>query len=256
MKVLALLYTVSAFLSFSVLTHAQSDTAHHRAIYDQINEKEASLKKVAATHKDDPTEFALTGWLDGGEVKKIVAKNSDDGEGVEEFYLEDEKPLFVFSTYYQTAEDGKRGAKVEERLYFKDGKVFKWLTTQKPAPVFHGEDYQATTERLVTNCAAFVTALKKGKAPSKAAAKTAEGTFVRIEEGDYFHWNMKSNSGEELSFFILKPDATVDKVIDNPKAYVGKKCRVTWKKSTENLPEAGGKMEIDQILSVEWLSKK
>jgi hypothetical protein len=31
---------------------------------------------------------------------------------------------------------------------------------------------------------------------------------------------------------------------------------VTWKKSTENIPEAGGKMEIEQILSVEWLGKK
>lgn len=256
MKACSLLHIAAALLSFSVLGHAQSDTSHHRAVYDQINEKEASLKKATATHKDDPTEFALTGWLDGGEVKKIVAKNSDDGEGVEEYYLENEKPLFVFSTYYQTAESGKRGAKVEERLYFKDGSVFKWLTTEKPAPVFHGEDYAATTERLVTNCAAFVAALKKGKATPKVATKIAEGTFVRIEEGDYFHWNMKSNSGEALSFFIMKPDASVDKVIDNPEAYVGKKCRVTWKKSTENLPEAGGKMEIEQILSVEWLGKK
>jgi|JI6StandDraft_1071083.scaffolds.fasta_scaffold01738_9 hypothetical protein len=243
-------------LTFAMHAHAQSDTAHHRAVYSQINAQAASLTKVTATYKDDPTEFALTGWLDGGEVKKIVAKNSDDGEGVEEFYLENEKPLFVFSTYYQNGQDGKRGAKIEERLYFKEGSLFKWLTTEKPAPVFHGEDYAATRERLVTNCTAFVAALKKGKSAPKAAVKTTEGTFVRIDEGDYFHWNMKSNSGEEVSFFILKGDASVDKVMDKPEAYVGKKCRVTWKKSTENIPEAGGKMEIEQILSVEWLGKK
>ena len=57
--------------------------------------------------------------------------------------------------------EGKRGAKVEERFYFKDGAIFKWLTTEKPAPVFHGEDYQATTEMHTANCAAFLAALKK-----------------------------------------------------------------------------------------------
>jgi hypothetical protein len=255
MKVLSL-FTTTAFFAFSVFSQAQSDTAHHRAVYAEINAKEDSLQKVTATHKDEPTVYALTGWLEGGEVKKIVSKNSDDGEGVEEYYLENEQPLFVFSTYYKTAENGKRGAKVEERLYFKDGSVSKWLTTEKPAPIFHGEDYQATTERLVTNCEAFVAALKKGKgAKAKAATQVAEGTFVRIEEGDYFHWNMKSKAGEELSFFIMKADASVEKVVENPEAYVGKKCRVTWKTSTENIPEAGGKMKIDQILSVEWLGK-
>ncbi|MBL9131606.1 MAG: hypothetical protein JNG86_10430 [Verrucomicrobiaceae bacterium] len=245
-----------ALLAASLTARAQSDTAHHRATYNAINAKEASLTKVTATHKDDPTEFALTGWLEGGEVKKIVALCSDDGAGVTEYYLEDEKPLFVFNTYLQGGEGQKKRPKVEERLYFKDGSIFKWLTTEKPAPVFHGEDYAATTELYTTNCAAFVAALKKGKTgKAQAAAKVTEGTFTGIEEGDYFHWNMKTKAGGQTSFFILKPDASVDKVLENPDAYTGKKCRVTWKKSIENLPEAGGKTEVEQILSVEWIGK-
>lgn len=247
--ILPLILTASAF--------AQKETAHHRAVYDAINKAEASMQKVKATHKDEPTEFALTGYLQNGEVKKIVSLCSDEGSGPVEYYLEDEKPLFVYSTWYKMTDSGKKGALVEERLYFKDGEVFKWLTTEKPAPVFHGEDYQATTEMLTTNCAAFVAALKKagGKASGKAqaAAKVTEGTFTGIEEGDYFHWNMKTKSGEEVSYFMLRPDDSVEKVSENPEKFVGKKCRVTWKKSTENIPEAGGKMEIEQILSVEWL---
>lgn len=260
MRASCLLPTVVAFLSLSVLASAQSDTAPHRALYSAINAREASLKKVTATHKDDPTEFALTGWLEDGEVKKIVSICGDDGSGPEEYYLENEQPVFVFSTWYKTDDSGKRGAKVEERLYFKNGSIFKWLTTEKPSPVFHGEDYASMTERLTTNCVAFVAALKKGKAAAtskaKVAAKVTEGTFAGIEEGDYFHWNMRSKSGEEVSFFILNPDDSVDKVVENPKAFAGRKCRVTWKKSTENIPEAGGKMEIEQILSVEWTDKK
>ena len=97
------------------------------------------------------------------------------------------------------------------------------------------------------------------KTPTQAkptAAKSAEGTFVRIDEGDYFHWVMTDKKGEEVSYFIMSPDASVDKVIEEPGKFVGKKCRIQWKTSTENIPEAGGKLEIDQILSVEWRGKK
>ena len=89
-----------------------------------------------------------------------------------------------------------------------------------------------------------------------AKAKTLEGTFLRIDEGDYFHWVMKTADGGERSFFILKPDATVDKVVEEPAAYLGRRCRITWKASQEDIPEAGGKIDVEQVLSVEWLGKR
>ena len=94
---------------------------------------------------------------------------------------------------------------------------------------------------------------KVGQSIKTQAAKTTEGTFVRIDEGDYFHFVMADKKGEEVSYFILKGDASVDQVIEEPGKFVGKKCRVHWKASTENIPEAGGKIEIEQIVSVEWL---
>lgn len=256
MKILPRFLFVVVCLVSAAALHAQSDTAHHKAVYNKINAMEGSLQKVTATYKDDPTEFALTGWLENGMVRKIVAANGDDGNAVEEIYLENEEPLFVFSTYTQGGVSG--GPRVEERLYFKDGSVFKWLTTEKPAPVFHGEDYAATTERFVSNCTAFVAALKKGRPAGKkaAAAQVIEGTFVGVEQGDYAHWNMRVKGGEDASFYILRPEASVEKVLEKPEAYAGKKCRVTVKKSMENIPEAGGKTEVEQILSVEWIGKK
>lgn len=97
---------------------------------------------------------------------------------------------------------------------------------------------------------------KPGKPAKTASTKTTEGTFVRVDEGDYFHFVITDKKGEEVSFFILKGDATVDKVVEEPGTFVGKKCRVHWKTSVEDIPEAGGKLEIEQILSVEWLGKK
>jgi hypothetical protein len=87
-------------------------------------------------------------------------------------------------------------------------------------------------------------------------AKALEGKLLRIDEGDYFHWVMATADGGEGSSFILKPDATVDKVVEEPAAYVGRRCRITWKASQETIPEAGGKIDVEQVLSVEWLGKK
>lgn len=256
MKTLHFLLALAAGIGAPHLAHAQSDTAHHRAIYSQINQQEKSLQRVTGTHRDDPLVFELTGWMEKGVLRKIVAKSNEDGAGAEEYYLENEKPLFVYSTYLRNHLSATP-LRIENRLYFKEGEIFKWLTNDKDASVLHGEDYAAEGERLTANCAAFVAALKKnGPAKTAAAAQVTVGIFAGIEEGDYAHWNMRTAAGKELSLFVLRPDASVEKVLENPKAFAGRKCKVTWKESTEDIPEAGGKMKVQQILSVEWTGGK
>lgn len=90
-------------------------------------------------------------------------------------------------------------------------------------------------------------------ADSAKSQGTAEGTFLRIDEGDYFHFVMKDEQGEEQSYFILKPDRSLEQVIHSPDKYIGKKCRITFQESAELLPEAGQRMKISQVLSVKWL---
>lgn len=221
---------------------AQEDTARHRAVYEEINTKAAAMQKASAKMKGEDGEVKLTGWKDAGILRKIVAQSG--GGTTTEYYLEKEQPLFVFRVLKD-----EKGSKVEERLYFKDGEIFKWLTTEKDAPVFHAEDYQATAEMHRTDCAAYVSALKK----DKAVPLTVDGVFVGVEQGDYAHWKIKTKDGAERSFFVLQADANIEKVLESPKPYEGKSCRVTWKKSMEEIPEAGGKMEIEQLVAVEWL---
>jgi len=266
-----------ALLSMLLLhpASAQEDTAHHRAFYEETNKKLGSFKTVKATHKDDELVFELKGWMDGAAVRKIAAAvPGEDGDGMEEYYLENGSLLFAWRQYHTADPDtGKAGARVEDRFYFKDGKLVKWLgADKKPVPA-DSQDFAAEAERLTSNCRNFLAAFnaKAGAAekpagtgkekagaekPKAGAAKTTEGTFLGIEEGDYFHWQMRTAGGGEVSYFILKADASVDKVLEKPDAFKGKKCRVTWKESTETIPEAGGKMKVQQILSVEWLEKK
>lgn len=243
-----------AALPFAAL--AQEDTAHHRAVYAEIQKNEASYRRAKATFKDDPIVFELQGWFDSGELRKILSVvPGEDGDGSEEYYLENGQPLFVYRQYKK---GGGQPVKVEDRFYFRSGKLFKWLGTDKK-PVAPGSgDFQFEAERLTGNAANFIAAFK-GKVPASsasAAARVVTGTFTGIDEGDYSHWQMRTDAGEERSFFILRPDASVEKVIEKPKSYQGRKCRVQWKESTENIPEAGGKIKVEQILSVEWLGKK
>lgn len=63
---------------------------------------------------------------------------------------------------------------------------------------------------------------------------------------------MRTKDGE-VSYFILSPDASVEKVLASPKRHLHRKCQVQWKTTTENIPEAGGKITVNQVVSVKWL---
>lgn len=256
-QVLGLSLLLAAFVPLA--SQAQQDTARHREVFTQVNAGLDSLKKVKATYKEDEfLQFDLTAWLDDkGAVRKINAVvPNEDGGGFEDFYYDGGKLLFV----YRTFESGG-GVKVEDRFYFREGAMFKWIDQVKKTVPASSDNFASEAERLTGNSAKFLAALQKTGAkppagkPTAAKAQVATGKFLRIDEGDYFHWVMQTSGGEELSLFILKPDASVEKVVEDPAKYVGRACRVTWKKSTETIPEAGGKMEIEQILSVEWVKK-
>lgn len=228
---------------------AQEDTAAHRAAYQKINDGESSYRKVAAKKKIEEKEFQLTGWFDGA---KLVKMSAIEGGSLTEFYLQEGEPLFVYRTWNQGSKDGKKATKVTERLYFKDGAVFKWLTDEQPQPVLHGEDYEATTGQLCSQVKAFAAALRN-PAPAAPAGLVVEGVFKGLEEGDYAHWKMRTRDGREVSYFVLKPDAAVEKVLEKPDSFIGKSCKVTLKKGMEEIQEGGGKMEIEQVVSVEWV---
>ena len=102
--------------------------------------------------------------------------------------------------------------------------------------------------------AVFALALALGILSTTAADKPLKlsGKFTGIEQGDYAHWNMVDSEGNDRSFFILRPDRSVEAVLDNPEKFTGKSCTIQWKSSKEEIPEAGGKIDVEQILSVAW----
>ena len=88
-------------------------------------------------------------------------------------------------------------------------------------------------------------------AESKATKGTTEGTFAGIEQGDYAHFLIKDKKGRPESYFILRPDKSVQSYIDNGDKLKGRKIRVFWEERNEDIPEAGGKQQIKVITKVE-----
>jgi len=136
-----------------------------------------------------------------------------------------------------------------------DGAIAKWLTTDKTF-VPQGEDYAGLTEKLNADAATFIAALENdtdsaAKAPGNLT--TITGTFLGIEQGDYFHWKMRAADGGEISFMVLRPDESVQSVLDDPEKFVGRRCQVQTLTTTEDLESAGGKLKVEHVLAVIWL---
>jgi hypothetical protein len=148
-----------SILLFSLLATATAfaqnvDTTRHKAIYADINARAESMDKQGAVVDGRDGKVKLTGWLDGGEVRKITASPGIMGAGFDEIYLENGQPVFVFMSYKSEA-----GAKVEDRIYLDgDGVIVKWLSTDKTF-VPHSTDTDAIGERLAVDVPNFVAAL-------------------------------------------------------------------------------------------------
>jgi hypothetical protein len=244
------------FVSQIQLLPAQAETAHHREVYAEINKNADTYKRVTAKEETEHASVDLSGWTDGGALRKIVATvNGEHGTGSEEYYIEDGRPLFVYTVY--NTEDpgtGKVVARVEDRYYFKGDAMIKWLSGKEEPFEPGSRDFKMIAESVHADALRYIAILgKKAGAEPVAAAQYATGVFKGIEEGDYFHWQITGKDGTEVSYFILKPDATMQKALDDPKAFIGRKCRVKYLTSVEDIPEAGGKMEITRITGVEWI---
>ena len=74
--------------------------------------------------------------------------------------------------------------------------------------------------------------------------QTFEGTFQGLEEGDYLHLNVQGASGP-TSFWCM--DAACEGWDEKP---TGTRIKVIWKKVKENIPEAGGEMELEMVISI------
>ena len=227
-----------------------ADTAHHKAVYRKVQDSLGSMEKVTTEGRGEEGAVRLTGWISDGEVAKILAEPGSAGRGTDEIFLDGDEPLFVFSS--RPARTGRRT--IEERVYFRDGEIIEWLSTGEDF-VPHAEDYEGLARRMSADARSFLRSIRAAAKPEKTKAPAGnvfEGVFEGIEEGDYAHWRVRDRKGREKSFFVLETTPAITKALDAPDRFHGRACKAIWVTRTENLPEAGGPMEIDVLLDVSW----
>lgn len=80
------------------------------------------------------------------------------------------------------------------------------------------------------------------------------GTFLGLEQGDYFYFKVKPDDGsEEKSFMVLNTDETYKQIEADPAKYKDAKVKVYWQAKKQNIPEAGGEMDIQEYIKAEIL---
>ena len=104
---------------------------------------------------------------------------------------------------------------------------------------------------LAATFALIIIATGIAAAESRATKGSSIGTFAGIEQGDYAHFLIKDPKGRRDSFFILRPDKSVQAYLDNPEKLKGRRVRVHWEERNENIPEAGGKQRIKVVTKVQ-----
>ncbi len=123
-------------LSTGLLVQAQQDTAYHRKVYADVNDRlgDFSTNKVLIKRAGETGKTAVQVWWEASLVRKVVLKEKQgpDYTRTTEFYYNPEQVLtFVF----QSDNDGRTTA--ENRFYFNKAgdHLVKWLgADKKPVP--------------------------------------------------------------------------------------------------------------------------
>jgi hypothetical protein len=204
---------------------AQPDTAVARQVFAEVNGKLPSLAETRLTVRRPGVAYdnELRAWSEGGVLRKIESVARDDsGDVVVEYYF-GKGQEFVFAYTAVKGWDGpKQVTRTEQRQYFDNGKMVKWLGGREAMAVPASDPQFAAEGRArLEELAAYVPAIRAKGPPAPAAkagpvpgtvivagqVKKAAGTIVRMENGDiacYLHLKDERGAGfTELGDFDL-----------------------------------------------------
>ncbi|MEY2563956.1 MAG: hypothetical protein QOH88_2149 [Verrucomicrobiota bacterium] len=106
-----------------------------RGRYDEVEKELSHCKQVKRELMEESTEGGeLTAWVSGSSVRKLAAKfYGEMGQALEEYYFWDDRLFFVLRVEkrYDKPLSGTVRSKTEERFYFADDSLIRWLDPAK-----------------------------------------------------------------------------------------------------------------------------
>lgn len=143
---LAFVFLVSNENAFAVTSPQAADPiAAIRQQYTAINKRAPRLRKVKKELSGFSTEGGeLVAYFEGRAVVKMVATYyGETGRTVEEFYYRDAKLIFAFRKVlnYDRPLSGKVVSTSEERFYFNNDQLIRWIDQDKKQVEANNPDY-------------------------------------------------------------------------------------------------------------------
>lgn len=261
----AMALAVALLVPAATATAAPDPYDEAKRVYEEIKEELPGLYKDTFEFNlpDAPVPPEVSAWVDKGFPRKIsITYPGDHGATVEEYYYAlaggELELVLAYQSITTEAVDGSNSTTRDHLFYFDDGRMLRWVdeNDERVSPTSADftskeEELLATSDRVLAQMAGTLDDGGSGSGSGGGAepVEEATGIFDGFEQGDYLYLHLSSN-GEQSSFMILRTDGALEKLINNPEKYIGKRITVLWQNAVENIPEAGGPTEVTKAVSV------
>jgi len=149
---------------------AMADDARIEAIRTRYAEVDAGLSKCKRIKRELAGYSAeggdLTAWLLGGSLRKMTALHlGETGKASEDYYFWDNQLFFVLrvESRYTAPLSGKVKSTAEDRFYFDDGKLIRWIDSSKKQNDPGSTNAQKRGSEILEQAKDFATFAKGGK---------------------------------------------------------------------------------------------
>ena len=151
--------TGNAMAPSSVGRHQTDDSASVRQHFAAINKSIHKYRKVKKALSGFSTEGGeLVAYFDGQKTMKIAATYfGETGKAIEEYYFWDDKLIFVFrkEQTYDKPMSGKVARSTENRFYFNNGRLFRWIDDSGKAQQSSTPEYQEKETEYLQSATTF-----------------------------------------------------------------------------------------------------
>lgn len=149
--------------------HAQADDpiAAIRQQYAMINKSASKYKSVKKDLSGFSTEGgSLVAFFDGPKIMKIVANHfGESGKALEEYYYSDDRLIFVYrkDSVYTKHMSGKVARTTENRFYFSDDRLIRWIDEKGKQVASSNSKYQEKEKDYLQSSKEFADGARSNK---------------------------------------------------------------------------------------------
>jgi hypothetical protein len=226
--------TLAALVAASNAAYAQDDTAAARQLFADVNRQLAGMRKSNTLARLPGVAWTseVRAWSDTEGVRKLEAiDRDDDGDVVTEYYYAGGRLVFAYQATRGFNPAGKQVTRNEEREYFADGRMFKWLGgMDKVANPPAGAGFAKESAARLAASAFYLQALARAAGAKEPATveiggqvKRAFGTVIALQNADTAcMMTLRDDQGEDFT-----EAANFDVCFQKP-PLAGKRVALAW----------------------------